>query len=341
MRLLRSLVAVGPLLLVTSIAAACPLCIGTAARSSAQDLDELSHVVLAVPEGTRYRVVDVVRGAKPGPLLDEVVVRDPAPAGQALLLARDEDWPMWVSLGPISARHAPTLRALAAEHPMEADAAAWQRRLGLAIPNLESREALLAEISYAACASAPYSALRAAKPRLDANALRRLVSDSGLAARRSLHALLLGIAGDERDASAIEAQLAAASEARDAADLASLLAADLELRGVSRVAWIEDRYLRRDASRTTAEIQAALLALSVQANSGGPIPRERVIEAYRVFMREHEDMAGFVASDLAAWKYWDATPVFAAILESNVRQHGGSRAAIEAYLRQSPVRRSR
>jgi hypothetical protein len=116
-----------------------------------------------------------------------------------------------------------------------------------------------------------------------------------------------------------------------------MLAADLEQRGLSRVKWVEDRYLR-DPSRTTAEIQAALLALSVQANSGGLIPRERVIEAYRVFMREHKDMAGFVAPDLAAWEYWDASPEFAAILNANVRQQNDSRAAIVAYLRLSPLR---
>ena len=100
---------------------------------------------------------------------------------------------------------------------------------------------------------------------------------------------------------------------------------------------MEDRYLR-NPSRDAVEIRAALLALSVQANSDGPISRRRVIEAYRVFMRAHEDKAGFVAPDLAAWGYWEAAPEFAAILESNVRQHDDSREAIVAYLRQSPRR---
>jgi hypothetical protein len=292
--------------------------------------------VLALPEGKQFRVIDVIKGAKPAPVLTEVVVRDPAPLGKALLLVRDDPWPMWVSVGSVSPRRAAALRELAAEHPHEADAAAWQRRLDVAIPNLESRDALLAEIAYGECASAPYAALRAAKPRLDAGTLRGFVNDRALASRQPLYVLLLGIAGDARDAAAIEAQLAAAWQARNATNVSSLLAADLELRGASRVAWLEDRYLR-DPSRTTAEIRAALLALSVQANSGGAIPRERVIEAYRVFMREHKDMAGFVAQDLAAWQYWDATPEYAALLKANVRQQNDSRAAIVAYLRQSPI----
>ena len=333
----RTLVTAPALLLASALASACPLCIGTAARSAAQDLEELSRAVLAVPEGKRFRVVALIKGGRSETLLDEVVVREPAPAGQALLLVRDDSWPMWVSLGPIGARHAPLLRALASGRPAEADAAEWRRRLDLAIPHLESREALLAEIAYAQCTAAPYAAMRAARAQLDARALRAWVNDPNLAARQSLYVLLLGIAGDSRDAAGIEAQLGNPWRTRNAANLSSLIAADLELRGASQVAWVEDRFLR-PPSRTTAEIQAALLALSVQAHSGGPIPRQRVIEAYRVFMQAHEDMAGFVASDLAAWGYWDAAPAFAAILASNVRQHDDSRAAIAAYLRQSPRR---
>ena len=335
----RSLVATAALLLASTVASACPLCAGTAARTPAQDLEELSHAVLAVPQGGHYRVVARVKGTQTDALLDEVVVRGSAPVDQALLLVRDDSWPTWVSLGPIRAQHAPLLRGLASGRPADADLAAWRRRLDLAIPHLESPEALLAEIAYAQCAAAPYAAMRAARDRLDARVLRAWVNDPALAARQSLYVLLLGFAGDSRDAGVIEAQLGNPWRTRNAANLSALIAADLELRGAAQVAWVEERFLR-EPSRSTAEIQAALLALSVQARSDGPVPRQRVIEAYRVFMRAHENMAGFVAPDLAAWGYWDATPEFATILASNVRQHDDSRAAIVAYLKQSPRRGS-
>ena len=335
MTLRASVAATAALLVASAIASACPLCIGTAARSSSQDLDELSRAVLAVPEGDHYRVVDVIKGAPPGAALTEVVARDPVPPGKALLLARDESWPTWVSLGSVSPRHAAALRDLATAPPPESDAAGWTRRLGAALPHLESREALVAEIAYAECARAPYAALRAARPRLDAVALRRYVDDPGLASRQPLYVLLLGFAGNARDAAAIEARLAAAWETHGVASLSSLLAADLELRGPSRVAWVEERYLL-DPTRSTAELRAALLALSVQAQSGGAIPRERVIAAYRAFMHAHPDRAGFVAPDLAAWGHWEAAPEFVAILGTGVRQQEDSLAAIVAYLRQSP-----
>ena len=337
--MMRRALAAFAFLLASATGYACPLCIGTAAHSSAQDLQELPHAVLAVPQGGQYRVAAVVKGEPTGALLDDVVAREPPPTGQALLLVRDDSWPMWVSLGPIAADRAPLLRLLASRVPADTDHAAWQRRLELAVPELESSEPLLAEIAYAQCVAAPYAALRAARAQLDATKLRAWANDPALAQRRSLYVLLLGIAGNDRDAAWIEAQLDDASRAGNAANLSSLIAADLELRGAARVGWVQERYLD-DPARHVAEIQAALVALAVQADSGGPIPRPRVIEAYRVFMRAHPDMAGFVAPELAEWGYWDATPEFAAILESNVRQHDDSRAAIVAYLQQSPRRGS-
>ena len=113
-----------------------------------------------------------------------------------------------------------------------------------------------------------------------------------------------------------------------------MLAADLELSGAARVAWIESNYLA-DPKRSTPEIKAALLALSVHGHANGAIPRERVIQAYRVFMKAHPEIAGDVAPDLAAWQYWDAVPDYLALMRSKVRQQYPSRLAIQAYLQQS------
>ena len=127
----------------------------------------------------------------------------------------------------------------------------------------------------------------------------------------------------------------AAWKSGDATNLASMLAADLELRGAARLAWIEEKYLR-DRARSAPEISAALLALSVHGNASGVIPRERVIQSYRVFMKAHPEIAGYVAQDLAAWQYWDAVPEYVALMKSDVRQQFPSRVATLAYLRQSP-----
>jgi len=151
-----------------------------------------------------------------------------------------------------------------------------------------------------------------------------------------MYLLLLGVAGDAADAAALERRLEALWMARDATNLASTIAADLQLRGPSRMAWVDAKYMG-DRLRSTRELEAALLALSVFGNANGIIPRERVIQSYGLFMQEHKELAGFVASDLAAWQYWGAVPVYLALIKSNVRQDFASRVAISTYLRQSPV----
>ena len=51
-----------------------------------------------------------------------------------------------------------------------------------------------------------------------------------------------------------------------------MLAANLELRGPSRVDWIEQAYFA-DRTRTLPEIQAALLALGVHGDGNATVPR--------------------------------------------------------------------
>ena len=148
--------------------------------------------------------------------------------------------------------------------------------------------------------------------------------------------LLLGIAGDAGDATALEQRLEALWTTRDATYLASMIAADLQLRGPSRMAWVDAKYMG-DRLRSTRELEGTLLALSVLGNAKDAIPRERVIQSSRLFMQEHKELAGLVARDLADWQYWGAVPEYLALIKSNVRQHFASRVAIFVYLRQSPV----
>jgi len=324
----------------TSVAAACPLCLGAFRPSLSQQLVELGHSVLAQPsaDGREYRVLAVIKGDRPagGTIPMEAIELDfVVPPGATLLLVRDDAWSMWVGVGAMTVDHASWLGQIATgKRPSDMSADDWQARLALMIPYLEHRQPLVATITYGQLAVAPYEALLAAKPRLDATAIRRWLADPALLARRPLYQLLLGVAGDARDATALEEQLEASWMAGDATNLASTIAADLELRGQSRMAWVDAKYMS-DGRRSTRELEAAVLALSVLGNANEAIPRERVIQSYLVFIHEHRELAGFVARDLAAWKYWGAAPVYLALIKSNVRQDFASRVAIYKYLQQS------
>jgi hypothetical protein len=326
----------------SSAATACPLCLGAFRSSMAQQLVDLPHVVLVQPSADErdYRIVAIIKGKQPAGgiiaaeavQLDEIV--DPS---ATLLLVRDDAWSMWVGLGAVTVEHASWLGQIAAGKRLaDMNADEWRSRIALTVPYLQNREPLVAEIAYGELAAAPYAALLAAKTHLDAPAIRGWLADPRLAARHPLYLLLLGIAGDATDAAALEMRLEAQWMARDATNLASMIAADLQLRGPSRMAWVDAKYMG-DRLRSTRELDGALLALSVLGNANDTISRWRVIESYRLFMQEHKELAGFVAEDLADWQYWGAVPMYLALIKSNVRQDFKSRVEIAAYLRQSPV----
>ena len=326
----------------SSVATACPLCLGAFQPSVAQRLVELRHVMLAQPSanGRDYRVLAVIKGDRPeGEIIPaEAIQLDfVAPPTATLLLVRDDAWSMWLGVGAITVEHASWLRQIArGKRSSDMNADEWRARVALMLPYLEHQEPLLAKIAYGELAAAPYAALQTAKPRLVAPAIRRWLADPELSARRPLFFLLLGIAGDARDAAALEEQLEASWMAGDATNLGSMIAADLQLRGPSRMQWVDAKYMG-DRLRSTRELEAALLALSVLGNENDAIPRERVIQSYLMFIREHQELAGFVAWDLAAWQYWGAAPLYLAIIKSNVRQHFASHVAIFKYLQQSPA----
>jgi hypothetical protein len=332
----------------SAAAIACPLCLGAFQQSKAQELVSAPHVVLAVPmaDPSRFRVIEVVKGERPASATVEggyprnAAAFDPARSGKVLLLVRDDAFPAWTILGMIGADHLGWLRKLAAGKPAaELSLEDWRARAALVLPYLESREPLAADIAYAELATAPYPALRTLKSHLDAPAVRRWVADPERVARQPLYLLLLGVIGNAHDAAGLEQRLDTAWKSGDSTNVGPMLAADLELRGPTRMAWVDERYMR-DQRRSTHELEAALLALSVQGSANGVIPRERVIQSYRTFIKEHRDIAGFVAQDLAAWQYWDAVPEYVALMKSNRPQQYPSRIAIVAYLRQYPNSRA-
>ena len=333
------------LLCASAWAIGCPLCMGAFQQSKAQELIAATHVVLAVPtaDPSRFRVIDVVKGGQPSSATIEggyprnaPVLAAAQPRGKTLLLVRDDPLSTWTIVGTIGAEHLGWLRRLAAgKRSTEMNADEWRARLSLLLPYLENREPLVAEIAYGEFAAAPYAALLTVKARLAAPAIRRWVADPSLAARQPLYLLLLGIAGDERDAAGLERRLDAAWASTDATYLGPMIAADLQLRGPARMAWVDERYIRNH-QRSTRELEAVLLALGVQGNANAAIPRERVIESYRLFIKARPEIAGYVAQDLASWNYWDAVPEYVALMKSETRQQYPSRLAIVAYLRQSP-----
>lgn len=329
------------LILASAPASACPLCLGGVVFAPGQQLDVAEQAVLAAPAagGKQWRVIEVVKGSVAHPIIAEPVEKvDQAAAARAgpVLLLRHEQWPRWSPVGTIGVRYASWLRDLVATGPRsDRPDVEWRARVALVAPYLEDPEPLAAAVAYGEIARAPYGTLRPLRPRLDAAAIARWLDDPGLTARRPAYTLLLGIAGGPTDAARLEQRLDAAWASRDATNLGAMLAADLELRGPSRVAWVEEKYLT-DRRRTMPEISAVVQALAEHGDENGAVPRARVIQAFHLLLLERPPMAGLVAAHLAEWGYWDAAAQFIALLQSNMPVDPATRASIVAYLERCP-----
>lgn len=309
---------------------------------SAQELSYAQRSVLALPEsdGSGFRVLETIKGeAVPGSWINGKLFRGEASAMQSkepLLLIRDTSWIWWVNFGPVSTNRVSWLRQLAVtKRTTEMNEAEWLEHLRFLVPSLENPERMVAEIAYTEIASAPYSVMIRLKPDLDVTLIRKWLADPQLESRQSAYTLLLGIAGGPADAEQFEQRIDRQWRTNGVANLAPMLAANLELRGPSRVAWIEEKHLR-DRKRTTAELEAAVLALSEQGKADATIPRARIVEAYRVFIREHKPVAGLVAKDLADWNRWEFANEFEALLQSGKELTTASRDGILDYMNRLP-----
>jgi hypothetical protein len=370
------LIGLGVLLLaLAGQAQACAICLSGITITPGQKLDSAEQAVIAVPLANpeQLRIVEVIKGnAAAGDTITEPVLSAPTaqavmspdglmsgeaapalPDGKPLLLVRDRVSEKWTSLGAIDAGYADWLRDLAATKRgdearptrtwprlglMSPDLSdtEWRERVAVVAPQLQSAEPLVAEIAYGELARSPYGAMQTLEPQLDSAMIATWINDPKLVSRRTGYTLLLGIAGGPDDAMELEQHIDTALSARDARNLSAMLAADLELRGPARVDWLVRTYFA-DRRRTLPEIEAALLALSVHGGADATVSRNRVVEAYRRFIKLRSPMAGFVAMELADWEAWDLTADYVEIVRSQAVKDPAGEFAIFSYLKRSPM----
>ncbi|MBV9727411.1 MAG: hypothetical protein JO299_19805 [Gammaproteobacteria bacterium] len=346
------------LLLITApTAVACPLCYDAVRESLGQRLDTADRAVLATPiSGSgKFQVVEVVKrgkGAVGDVIGGPITNRDTSAAlsHDPLLLLGNYPASGWSNLGNIRVEHADWLRQLIATRMVKDDRPppptwsqsvqgstalsyeGWRQRIEVVVPYLENSDRLVAEIAWGELARSPYAALDVVRSRLNAATVTRWLDDPQLAPRHAAYMLLLGFVGGPADAARLEQHIDDLRISHRVTNLGAMIAADLELRGPIRAGWVEALYLA-DHTRNADEIEAAVLALGVLGDANRTIPRERVTQAYRTFIREHPAMAGSVAPQLAGWKYWDAAAEYAAVLRSDAILDPASEFAIVSYLR--------
>ena len=339
MRRLRSVLLLSLMLLGFVPASwACAICApADAGATLRQRLRAADVVVLAAPAaGNTFVAQQLIKGGGPqSPIRLPQGVPELAQVSSLVLLYRNGTAD-WQSAGPLAPHHADWVRRLVElTDATDLTPAQWTSRIASFLQELESLEPLVAQAAYEETASAPYAALRAAAPRLNAARLLRWLDTPALTARRPLYALLLGFAGNQASAESLQQRMAGLRGTGDAPALSAMIAAWLELRGPEGVAWVERQYLSAPTAHEIG-VSAALLALSVHGGDGLRVGRSRVVQAYRHFAAQATPWPGLVASDLGNWERWEFGPLFADWLASGKPQAFASRYAMVFFLMRSP-----
>lgn len=319
---------------------ACAICAPADGSNTVRSrLQAADAVVWAVPANGAYRVAAVAKGAAPpGPIghIDWQGAPPSASSPAPVLLAYSAAGQSWRSLGLLAMDRQPWLRRLLDLPPAAGLAPPdWVLRLAPFVRELEDAEPLVAQAAYEEVSAAPYAVMRALPPLPHPERLRRWLDDPALAARRPLYLLLAGLAGGRDAASDMRARVERGLQGGPPAVLSGALAAYVELQGPAGVELVETEILMR-AGSSEAQVQAAVLALAVHGAEGVRVPRARVVEAFGRLAARNPAMAGFAASDLAAWGHWDMGPRYAEILGSGQPLAFAARYAMVFYLLRSP-----
>lgn len=323
----------------TEAVRACPICLAALVVTIGQQIDSSDRVVLAQPDQDGFRIVETIKGSAttvpiPSNRVESVDATMTAP-GAPLLLTYNRLGRRWTSLGRIGSSYADWLRQVAASSQhRELTDSEWRARVAVVLPHALDKDPTASLLAFGELARAPYSALLSLRSQLDPATIEQWLADPALANRRATNTLLLGIAGRPEDMAHVEDILNTQWQAHDATNLAALITADLEFRGADRMAWVDTSYFK-DRHRTMPELEAILLALSVLGDTDATVPRARIIESYRLFMRQHPPMAAFVAPKLGDWGYWDAAAEYSTLLKSDAIKDQASEFAIGLYLQRA------
>ena len=300
-------------------------------------LMQSAHGVTPIPAPVVVRGTALLGGLPTIPTSSPIA---PLRADDLQLLVMNPGESGWTLLGYLPAARAAWLLRLAGMLPPAVGSAPDMGRARFFIRDLEDAYPLVAQADYEEVAVQPYAVLRSLATEVDARQLARWVQDSTRTSRWPLYYLLLGLTGMPRMQSPWSDVFRRGGRSAAPPGLSAMLAALVALREGAGLAWLEQQFLTSQ-STPDAQVQAALLALSVHGADGVAISKDQIVAAYGRFIARNPQRAGFVASDLANWGRWEFAEAFGVALRSGEAQVFASRYAIVFYLLRNPRPRAK
>ncbi|MEZ6060579.1 MAG: hypothetical protein R3C19_09475 [Planctomycetaceae bacterium] len=217
------------------------------------------------------------------------------------------DWHSPCEVTPSSWEYLANMPAPVAAPEMQSD------RLAYFLAYLEHPELLVSNDAYAEFASAPYDVIKPLSPRMPREKLREWVTSPDTAVTRlGLYGLLLGLCGNDGDATAMEHKiLLPDSDFR--LGIEGVMSGYLIIRGEDGLKVLEDSKMKattftnkdgEDAKLPFSETYAAMQTLRFMwTYEPDRVPKERLKESMRNLL-ERPELADLVIADLARWKDW-------------------------------------
>ncbi len=289
-------------------AVACPICIGFPSKTEADLLLESHCVLLGRPDPKhpfQYAPGVALKGMYDGSPIDLLVdsatqrALEVHPECHVLLIQEVPGGP-WRSLGWMSSGYAALVQRILQVGPTWTGPDATKHRVDFFVPLLGHEENRICELAYLELGRAPYTTVRELGRRIEREAYEPMLEERRYIEWRGLAILFLAQSDSELDRNRIRESLLAAQQFGIRTNLAAWATAAIEIDRIAAIDQIEKTYLQ-SSDRTSEELQAIFVALSMHGSRDDAGLRERVIECYGQLVERHPEFGPQVAKDLAAW----------------------------------------
>ena len=195
------------------------------------------------------------------------------------------------------------------------DPAQQTERLAYFLDFLEHPDLIVSNDAYGEFASAPYEIIKPLRDRIPREKVRQWILDPATSVTRiGLYGLLLGLAGTEEDARAMEHKILV-PDASFRLGIEGVMAGYLMIRGEDGLQVLEEKkmiartYTNPEGEEVRlpfAEVYAAMQTLRFMwTYEPDIIPKGRLKQSMRLLL-ERPELSDLVIADLARWKDWDS-----------------------------------
>lgn len=326
-------------------ATACPFCSATS-QTFSEELGTMDVAVIArlvkVPEQSNkagdeiqkatFEIDQVVKGeglVKPKEKFETLYFGDGTVGKSFLVMGISPPATMWSTPLPLTERGTKYLNDLV---KLPKDGA---ERLVFFQEYLEDNDEMLARDAYDEFARAPYSQLKAIKPKLKHDQVVAWIKNPEIpASRRRLYLVILGVTGTEKDLPMIE-EFMSSSDRKAKSGLDALIACYLTLKGETGLPLVEKLFLGNEKA-DYADTYAAIMAIRFHGTEGGIIDTKRLVKALHP-MLERPELADLVIPDLAKWEDWAVMDKLFDLYKNANEKNSWVRVPVVNYLRACPL----